>query len=236
MRVSLAAPLAAEIVAAARQLGAVANVESDDEWFTDRPGRPGARRHPQLRRVGARTMWAASTRSSGAGEPIDKVFVDLRDLDDETAAAAQLVRCSARSPDGPTSTRTLPGLLDFTSIDASKAAMAQQLARQMAIPAEQVMAIGDHDSDAALLQWAGVGVAMGNASPAAKSGCRRHHVVEPAGRRGRGSGSVGARTPGRRHRERSQPGTRGRLTFAGACGASAAPYRMDQRVTPRKAA
>jgi len=61
------------------------------------------------------------------------------------------------------------GILDFTSIDASKAAMAQQLARQMQIPAEQVMAIGDHDSDAALLQWAGVGVAMGNASTAAKA-------------------------------------------------------------------
>ncbi len=63
----------------------------------------------------------------------------------------------------------VPGILDFTSIDASKAAMAQQLARLMQIPAEQVMAIGDHDSDAALLQWAGVGVAMGNATPGAKA-------------------------------------------------------------------
>jgi hydroxymethylpyrimidine pyrophosphatase-like HAD family hydrolase len=31
------------------------------------------------------------------------------------------------------------------------------------------MAIGDHDSDATLLQWAGIGVAMGNATPAAKA-------------------------------------------------------------------
>ena len=46
--------------------------------------------------------------------------------------------------------------------------MAQQLARRMQIPAEQTMAIGDHDSDAALLHWAGIGVAMGNATPAAK--------------------------------------------------------------------
>jgi hypothetical protein len=36
MRVSLPSALAAEIVAAARSAGAVANVESDDEWFTDR--------------------------------------------------------------------------------------------------------------------------------------------------------------------------------------------------------
>ena len=47
--------------------------------------------------------------------------------------------------------------------------MAQQLARRMQVPAEQTMAIGDHDSDAALLQWAGIGVAMGNATPAAKA-------------------------------------------------------------------
>jgi hypothetical protein len=39
----------------------------------------------------------------------------------------------------------------------------------MQIPAEQTMAIGDHDSDATLLLWAGIGVAMGNATPAAKA-------------------------------------------------------------------
>jgi hydroxymethylpyrimidine pyrophosphatase-like HAD family hydrolase len=43
------------------------------------------------------------------------------------------------------------------------------LGRRMQVPAEQTMAIGDHDSDAALLQWAGIGVAMGNATPAAKA-------------------------------------------------------------------
>jgi len=51
---------------------------------------------------------------------------------------------------------------------ATKAAMAQQLARSLGIPAEQVLAIGDSDNDVALLRWAGIGIAMGNASPAAK--------------------------------------------------------------------
>jgi hydroxymethylpyrimidine pyrophosphatase-like HAD family hydrolase len=103
-----------------------------------------------------------------SGDPIDKVFVDFRDLDDRTAAAAQATL--QRTFAGKANIHEhLSGILDFTSIDASKAAMAQQLARQMAIPAEQVMAIGDHDSDASLLQWAGVGVAMGNATPAAKA-------------------------------------------------------------------
>ena len=155
------------------------NIESDDEWFTDRLG--------DLVREGILNFDVSEPNDVGridevirAGEPIDKVFVDLRDLDDETAAAAQL-SLQHTFAGRANIYEHLPGLLDFTSIDASKAAMAQQLARQMAIPAEQVMAIGDHDSDATLLQWAGVGVAMGNATPGGQGGCRRDHLVEPAG-------------------------------------------------------
>ena len=108
-------------------------------------------------RCPSRTRWAASTRCIRAGEPIDKVFLDLRDLDDDDGGRGRGSRSSGRSPDRANIYENVPGILDFTSIDASKAAMAQQLARQMQIPAEQMMAIGDHDSDAALLQWAGVG-------------------------------------------------------------------------------
>lgn len=166
-RVSLLAALAAEIVAAGRDLGAVANVESDDEWFTDRP--------VDLVRDGILNYEVSEPHEVGridevirAGEPIDKVFIDLRDLGDQGGAAAQLAL--QRTFAGRANVyENVPGILDFTSIDASKAAMAQQLARQMQIPAEQVMAIGDHDSDAALLQWAGIGVAMGNATPGAKA-------------------------------------------------------------------
>jgi hypothetical protein len=166
-RVSLPAALAAEIVAAGRDLGAVANVESDDEWFTDRP--------VDLVRDGILSYEVSEPHEVGridevirAGEPIDKVFIDLRDLGDQGGAVAQLTL--QRTFVGRANMyENVPGVLDFTSTDASKAAMAQQLARLMQIPAEQVMAIGDHDSDAALLQWAGVGVAMGNASPGAKA-------------------------------------------------------------------
>jgi GntR family transcriptional regulator, transcriptional repressor for pyruvate dehydrogenase complex len=165
-RVSLSPALAAEIVAAGRDVGGVANVESDDEWFTDRLG--------DLMRDGILNYEVSEPNEVGridevikAGEPIDKVFIDLRDLGDQTGPSAQLAL--QRTFSGRANMHeNVPGILDFTSIDASKAAMAQQLARQMQIPAEQVMAIGDHDSDAALLQWAGVGVAMGNATPAAK--------------------------------------------------------------------
>lgn len=103
-----------------------------------------------------------------SGEPIDKVFLDLRDLPEEVAITASVTL--RRAFEGrATVEEKARGIVDVISLDASKAAMAQQLARRMAIPAEQTMAIGDDDSDAALLRWAGIGVAMGNATPAAKA-------------------------------------------------------------------
>ena len=47
--------------------------------------------------------------------------------------------------------------------------MAQRLARSRRIQADQVAAIGDNDNDVTLLRWAGTGIAMGNATVAAKA-------------------------------------------------------------------
>jgi GntR family transcriptional repressor for pyruvate dehydrogenase complex len=159
--------LAVQVVDQGRRLGAIANLESDDEWFTDRVR--------NLEREAIVDYEVSDPNGVGSvdevlrsGEPIDKVFLDLRDLDDKTAGAAleTIVRLFGRQA---TIWERSPGMIDITSADASKAAMAQQLSRRMQIPAEQTMAIGDDDSDAALLQWAGIGVAMGNATPAAKA-------------------------------------------------------------------
>lgn len=43
------------------------------------------------------------------------------------------------------------------------------LALHLGIAQQEVLAIGDSDADVPMIQWAGVGVAMGNASPAAKA-------------------------------------------------------------------
>ena len=159
--------LAVEVVALGRGLGAVANLESDDEWFTDRVG--------NLERDGVKDYEVFDPHGVGmvdevlrSGEPIDKVFLDLRDLEDEAAVTAA-VTIKRVFENRATIYETTPGIIDVVSIEASKAAMAQQLARRMQIPAEQTMAIGDDDSDAELLQWAGLGVAMGNATSAAKA-------------------------------------------------------------------
>lgn len=43
------------------------------------------------------------------------------------------------------------------------------LAGRLGVPQSQVMAVGDQDNDAPMVAWAGVGVAMGNGSPACKA-------------------------------------------------------------------
>ena len=49
----------------------------------------------------------------------------------------------------------------------NKGAALTALAERLGIPMAQVMAIGDNDNDVSMLEAAGVGVAMGNATPAA---------------------------------------------------------------------
>jgi len=51
----------------------------------------------------------------------------------------------------------------------SKGDALRRLAAHLDIPQTEVMAIGDQDNDILMVAWAGVGVAMGNGSPAVKA-------------------------------------------------------------------
>lgn len=58
-----------------------------------------------------------------------------------------------------------PFSLQATHPQASKGQGLAYLARYLGIPREEVMAIGDYDNDVDMVAWAGLGVAVGNASP-----------------------------------------------------------------------
>jgi Cof subfamily protein (haloacid dehalogenase superfamily) len=53
--------------------------------------------------------------------------------------------------------------------DVSKGDAVAQLAQRLGVLREQVMAIGDSGNDRSMVEWAGIGVAMGNASPDVKA-------------------------------------------------------------------
>lgn len=60
-------------------------------------------------------------------------------------------------------------LTEVTAARVSKGSALQTLATYYTIPQEEVMAIGDHDNDVEMIAWAGLGVAMGNASAKARA-------------------------------------------------------------------
>ena len=51
----------------------------------------------------------------------------------------------------------------------SKGAAAERLAARLGVARDEVMALGDGGNDLALVEWAGLGVATGNASPAVQA-------------------------------------------------------------------
>ncbi len=62
--------------------------------------------------------------------------------------------------------RTSPVLLEVQPKDVTKAKGLAQLAEMLGISLQQVIAFGDYDNDVEMLQAAGLGVAVGNATPA----------------------------------------------------------------------
>jgi Cof subfamily protein (haloacid dehalogenase superfamily) len=60
-------------------------------------------------------------------------------------------------------------IIEGNPLGAAKVDALQRLAAHLGIPQAEVMTVGDQDNDAEIIAWAGVGVAMGNGSPAAKA-------------------------------------------------------------------
>lgn len=55
------------------------------------------------------------------------------------------------------------GVLDLTALGVTKQAALQDYCDEKGVPAEGVLAIGDTEVDAPMMEWAGVGVAVGDA-------------------------------------------------------------------------
>jgi len=66
-------------------------------------------------------------------------------------------------------TRSHAQIVEGNPLGVSKGDGLRRLTEHLDIPQAEVMAIGDQDNDAPMVAWAGLGVAMGNASPATKA-------------------------------------------------------------------
>lgn len=64
---------------------------------------------------------------------------------------------------------------EITHPTVTKGAALAWLAEHLGVPRDEVLAIGDNDNDIEMLQWAGMGVAMGQAAPHVRAAAR--HVT-----------------------------------------------------------
>lgn len=72
--------------------------------------------------------------------------------------------------------RSKPFFLEFTALNVTKGTSLRQLTEKLGISREEVIAVGDSYNDITMLEFAGLGVAMGNAPDAIKE--IANHVTE----------------------------------------------------------
>jgi len=65
-----------------------------------------------------------------------------------------------------------PRFLEFTDEHVSKGEALKRLGEYLGVPRENIMAIGDGENDLTMLEYAGLGVAMANASESIRERCR----------------------------------------------------------------
>ena len=65
-----------------------------------------------------------------------------------------------------------PAFLEFVDAKSSKGAALRKIGEILHIAQSEMIAVGDSDNDISMLEYAGLGVAMGNASEAVKSVCQ----------------------------------------------------------------
>jgi len=104
--------------------------------------------------------------------PIKFIFFEQEE------AVPELVRNMQAQFDGHLQVvRSWDQLIEATGPSISKGEALARLAVYMGVAQAETIAVGDQDNDVSMIAWAGLGVAMGNASPAAKAAA---DVVAPA--------------------------------------------------------
>lgn len=147
------------VIRLAQQQGVSLSLYRDTDWFVEREDRWSEGEglitglHPTVVTLEDTLAAGAPHKLLCMGEAarIDSFYQILQ----KQAIAAELLRSKDE-------------YLEIMPQQAGKAEALLTVCRHLGIASEQAMAIGDHDIDCALLRAAGVGVAMGNGSDAAR--------------------------------------------------------------------
>ncbi len=139
--------------------GVTCGLEASYGWFVDRARYDLLRRGP----------YPYETEPDGVGDVADFIREDVTKLLFWHADAA--VETMHRSLDSlPVhGTWSMPGLLEVVGQGVNKCRALEWVASDLGLKAEEVAAFGDEDNDKEMLAWAGLGVAMANATANVKA-------------------------------------------------------------------
>jgi hypothetical protein len=111
--------------------------------------------------------------TSGADGAVPADVAKIIWLGDPDAIDAATAPAHARYEPRLVVTRTDPPYLEFSAPNVTKATALAAVARELGVAQADTLAFGDGNNDAAMLAWAGLGVAMPHASPAALAAADR---------------------------------------------------------------
>lgn len=151
---------AREIIDVARSAGVHLNVFVDDIPYTDALT-PAAELYQKIDRAAVQPV-------GDLKEWLDKEPTKIMLVADAEKLSELEPRLRERFHGRLKVVRSHHHFLEVIPLGASKGRALARLARHLGIHREEVCAIGDNDNDADMLRWAGLGVAVENASPAAR--------------------------------------------------------------------
>ena len=158
----LEAKIAREIASLGREMfpDILVSAEVLDNWYTDRVEDGWRSETSRLS-----NSYTVAPLSQWLNQPITRLHLLGRRqwLDDIRA------EIKVRMPRRASIAWSETSMLQIMNPTAGKRSALRTVAAEMGLQASEVMPIGDNANDAGMLQWAGVGVAMANASPRARS-------------------------------------------------------------------
>lgn len=96
------------------------------------------------------------------------IFPKIMMIDEPDRLDAAIALIPAEAWERNTILKSAPFFLEILNKDVNKGAGVKLLAERLGLQQDELMAIGDQENDLAMLEFAGTGVAMGNAIPVVK--------------------------------------------------------------------
>jgi Cof subfamily protein (haloacid dehalogenase superfamily) len=161
-RVTMAPELVREVLAWRAERGYELALYAGEGVFIDERRRPESVYHQML---GSRLVWVDDLATVAADHDPLKFVVFV--APGQTGATADDLR--RRFGERVVIARSHEIIVEGNPPGVSKGGALAWLAAHLGVSQAQVMAIGDQDNDVSMIDWAGIGVAMGNASAATKA-------------------------------------------------------------------